>query len=206
MFQGNSAFQIHQNWCTFEPTETVTACTYPAQVQARWGPTLRGASKHRVLPLIKKLFAIYTSQQEKYIHFLQQSVTDYVNHNPGPTPCPGVVSEYKIKPWSFVGAGRFVSFCFDIFYLIDCFLFVCFIGLVLLNVHLLWEREMRGQNEREDVMLSWQGSLEDLGRVKVGENSIKCMKIKFKKEKPILDTDLNVWFLRDWLSKGIWRR
>jgi hypothetical protein len=38
-FQGNSIFQIHQDWYTYELTETVTAQARPVQVQTRQNPT-----------------------------------------------------------------------------------------------------------------------------------------------------------------------
>lgn len=100
------------------------------------------------------------------------------------------------------GEGLFVSFCLGIFvYLIGCFLFVL--------VSFLREREKErgrqtcGQHERirpwswvgREVGWSW-------GRRKHDQN---VWKINLK-GKNNFDTDLKVWCLRDYHSKGTWAR
>lgn len=61
--QRNSVFQIQQDWCTYELTETVTAHTGPTQVQARWGLKTEGGKGPGVSPLTNTLSAINSCWQ-----------------------------------------------------------------------------------------------------------------------------------------------
>lgn len=46
-----TVFQIQQDWCTYELTETVTAHTGPTKVQARWGLKIERGEKDMSLTL-----------------------------------------------------------------------------------------------------------------------------------------------------------
>jgi hypothetical protein len=94
---GNSVFHTQQDWCTYEPKETVAASIRPAQVQARWCPS----------PERKKWTLGYTSNQEIICNwcpltngknsYLQWSITGYTAHSPWQALCLRGVDQHKTK-------------------------------------------------------------------------------------------------------------
>lgn len=73
-------FQTQHSLCTYELTETVTACTRPAQVQTRQNPSMRRGSGNK-LPPQSKNYLWSTPAWKKKITFLQWSATGYIKQS-----------------------------------------------------------------------------------------------------------------------------
>lgn len=70
--QGKSDFLTQQDWCQYQLTERVTACTYLYRFKSNKIPSLRRASWYKFLPLTNNLLAFDTCcQKENQISSLE---------------------------------------------------------------------------------------------------------------------------------------
>lgn len=63
--QESRVFWMQQDWCTYKITETVSVCTGPAWVLARYVPNTERIGRHRLQILTKKLSAADSHLQRK---------------------------------------------------------------------------------------------------------------------------------------------
>lgn len=110
-------------------------------------PALRRWRRHRVQPLTKKLFTIYTCYQRKYIKGVSLNISTTFQGRKA--LCKRVVSQHKTDIMFLCvcgGEGLFVSFCLGIFFLISLVVF-CLLWF------LFWEKERKKKGERYgDIM------------------------------------------------------
>lgn len=119
-------FQTHRTDTRVNP-ETVAAWRRPAQAQSKWSPSTREGCEHGSVLLTMKLTAIDSAGKEK-ISFLQQSVPGYIKHT------HSRAGHMPMNTWTTQsGFHIFFSF-FDSSHFVLAY-FVCFIGILLVLIH-----------------------------------------------------------------------
>ena len=76
----SSTLRKQQDWCTYEVTGTVAACTGATLVQTRWPPSLQWKWTKAPSPTQKLISDWHLSACKEKVGFLQWSITGYINH------------------------------------------------------------------------------------------------------------------------------
>lgn len=88
--------QVHISY-TCEPTETVTICTRPKQVQTRQNlSTEKAKRKQSLIPNQEAVFSLLFSTGKGKVSFLQWSGAGHIKLTPEQVPSPGVANQQSI--------------------------------------------------------------------------------------------------------------
>lgn len=93
-----TAFQTYQAWCTYELTETMAACTRPAQDQARSSSALGEKCTRGLSPNQKNICNWYLLAEEKLVSPSGVSLGILARQG----PCPGGVGQHKTDSMLFL--------------------------------------------------------------------------------------------------------